>query len=83
MAHSLSERRMRERIRALAPEIERRAWREVRHARRIVELWNTRAERGLKPSFYPTIETVLRAEMPILDVLCPACQTVGDVDIRN
>jgi hypothetical protein len=83
MAHSISERRMRERIRALAPEVGRRERREVRHARRIVELWNKRAERGLKPSFFPTIETALRAEMPILDVLCPACQTVGCVDIRK
>ena len=83
MAHSISERRMRERIRALAPEIGRQLRREARHARRIVELWNKRAERGLKPSFFPTIETALRAEMPILDVLCPACQTVGSVDIRK
>jgi hypothetical protein len=83
MAHSISERKMRERIRALAPEVGRRERRETRHARRVVELWNKRAQRGLKPSFYPTIETALRAKMPILDVLCPACQTIGSVDIRT
>jgi hypothetical protein len=30
-----------------------------------------------------TIATVLAAEMPILDVLCPGCQTVDRVDIRK
>lgn len=74
---------MRERIRTLAPEVGRRERRERRHAQRVVALWNKRAERGLRPSFFPTIETALRAEMPILDVLCPACQTVGSVDIRT
>jgi hypothetical protein len=83
MAHSISERRMRERIRALAPKVGKLQRREVLHARRIVELWNKRAQRGLKPSFYPTIETAMRAEMPMLDVLCPACQTVGSVDLRK
>ena len=30
----------------------------------------------------PTIATALAAT-PILEVLCPACQTVGSVDIRT
>ena len=82
MAHTISERRMRERIRELAPELTRRSRQEIRHATRIVELWNKRAQFGRQPSFFPTIGTVLAANMPILDVLCPACQTVGSVDIR-
>ena len=83
MAHTISERKRQQRIRELASERERVARREVQHARRIVELWNKRAQAGHKPSFYPTIRTVLAAEMPLLDVLCPACRTIGSVDIRT
>jgi hypothetical protein len=82
MAHTISERRLRQRIKEFAPERERQTRRELRHAQRIVELWNKRAQFGRRPSFFPTIRTVLTADMPILDVLCPACQTVGSVDIR-
>ena len=67
----------------LAPE---RAWRvrqEIRHARRIVELWNKRAQPACRPSFFPTIRTVLAAEMPILDVMCAGCQTVGSRSVRS
>jgi hypothetical protein len=83
MAHTISERKRQQRVRELAPELARVARRELRHARRIVELWNRRAQAGRKPSFYPTIRTALAAQMPILDVLCPACRTVGSVDIRT
>lgn len=83
MPHTISERRLRQLTRELSAERERITRRELRHARRIVALWNKRAQAGRKPSFYPTIRTALAAETPILDVLCPACRTVGTVDIRT
>jgi len=46
-------------------------------------LWNRRAALGRRPSFFPTIETAVTAGAPILEVLCPACQTIGSVDIRK
>ena len=46
-------------------------------------IWNLRAKRGRRVTFFPTIGTALAANTPILEVLCPACQTVGEVDIRK
>jgi hypothetical protein len=60
MAHTISERRLRQRLKEFAPERERRTRRELRHAQRIVELWNKRAAAGRRPSFYPTISTARR-----------------------
>jgi hypothetical protein len=38
---------------------------------------------GQPVSFYPTIKTALMAGTAVLEVLCPACQTVGGVDLRK
>jgi hypothetical protein len=57
--------------------------REARHAKRIVELWNKRAQAGRPVSFYPTVKTALLAGTALLEVLCPACQTIGSVDLRT
>ena len=46
-------------------------------------IWNLRAKRGRRVTFFPTIGAALAAKTPILEVLCPACQTVGEVDIRK
>lgn len=87
MAHTLSERGLRQRLRELAPEIERRqketARRELRHANLIVAIWNKRAQRKLPPSYFPAIGTALAAKRPILEVYCPGCRTIGEVDLRE
>ncbi|MPZ40569.1 MAG: hypothetical protein GEU95_21470 [Rhizobiales bacterium] len=66
MAHTISERRARERLKELDP----KAWREQQqrprkermHARRIVDLWNKRAQAGRQVSFFPTIATAITAK---------------------
>jgi hypothetical protein len=52
-------------------------------ARKLVAIWNTRACRGARPSFYPTLETVMLAGTPWLSYMCPACRTVGEVDVST
>lgn len=87
MAHTISERRRRERLKELDPkgwrEQQERPRREARHAKRIVELWSKRANAGRPVSFFPTVKTVLLAGTAVVEVLCPACQTIGTVDIRT
>src|SRR5258705_10038783 len=87
MAHTISERRRRERLKELYPEQWReqqeRPRRERLHAMRIVDLWNKRAQAGRPVSFFPTVETAIAAKIPMVDVHCPACQTIGSVDLRK
>jgi hypothetical protein len=87
MAHTLSERRLKERLKELDPkgwrERQERPRREALHAKRIVDLWNKRAQAGRPVSFYPTVKTALLAGTAVLEVLCPACQSIGRVDLRD
>jgi hypothetical protein len=53
------------------------------HGRKLVEIWNSRAKRKARPSFYPTIETAIIAGAPWLRFMCPSCQAVGEVDLRT
>jgi len=57
--------------------------RDVAQAQKLVAIWNSRASRKARPSFYPTIETALLAETPWLVYHCPACQLIGEVDVRT
>jgi hypothetical protein len=50
MAHTISERKLRQRLKEFAPERERQTRRELRHAQRILELWNKRARAGRRTS---------------------------------
>jgi hypothetical protein len=87
MPHTVSDRRLKERLKQLDPrgwrEQQERPRRESRHAKRIVELWNKRAQAGRPVSFYPTVKTALLAGTAVLEVLCPACQSIGSVDLRD
>ena len=78
-----NQRRMdRERAAAQRAEKERRErGRDVAQARKLVAIWNSRAGRGARPSFYPTLETVMLAGAPWLSYMCPACRTVGEIDV--
>jgi hypothetical protein len=76
----------RERAAAERAEQERRQrelGRDVVQAEKLVTIWNSRAARRARPSFYPTIETALLAGTPWLAYQCPACQLIGDVDLRT
>jgi hypothetical protein len=82
-----NQRRMgRERAAAERAERERRQrelGRDVVQAEKLVAVWNSRAARKARPSFYPTIETALLAGAPWLAYQCPSCQLIGDVDLRT
>jgi hypothetical protein len=86
MAHTISERRRLERLKEMEPELYREMMaaprREVAHAQRLVWLWNKRAARGRPTSFYPTFATAKAAGRQILQVFCPGCRTIGEVDLR-
>jgi len=87
MAHTISDRRARQREKEMDP----KAWRERQnlpheeriHAEIVVDAFNERAKSGRAPSFFPTIGTAIAARMQLLEVLCPGCQTVGTVDLRT
>lgn len=87
MAHTISDRRRRQRIRELAPELERdtarRSRQEILHAWRLVRLWNLRVRLGRKMTFFPTVAVAIAAKAPVLEVLCPGCRSIGSVDLRT
>lgn len=49
----------------------------------IVMEWNRRCEAGVDTQFSPTIGAALRARRPWLRLHCPACDQVGEVDLRR
>jgi hypothetical protein len=69
----------RERAAALRAEQERRQrelGRDTTQAQKLVAIWNSRAARKARPSFYPT-------GTPWLAYQCPSCQFIGDIDLRT
>jgi hypothetical protein len=82
-----NKRRMeRERAAALRAEegkLQRELGIDIVQAQRLVAIWNSRAKRKARPSFYPTLETAIIAGTPWLSFVCPACQVVGEVDLRT
>jgi hypothetical protein len=86
MAHTISERRLQERIKELAAaelaQERRRQLLERRHARQIIGLWNARVAQQRPASFYPAIGTALAAGTPWLTVRCPGCRTLAEIDLR-
>ena len=76
--------REREAVRRAEEEQRRREQgRDVVQAQKLVAVWNSRAARKARPSFYPTIETAIIAGTPWLAFMCPGCQAVGEVDLRT
>src|SRR6516225_6843125 len=76
--------REREAVRRAEEEQRRREQgRDVVQSEKLVAVWNSRAARKARPSFYPTIETALLAGAPWLAYQCPSCQLIGDVDLRT
>jgi hypothetical protein len=62
---------------------QRELGRDIAQAQKLVAVWNSRAARKARPSFYPTLETAIMAGTPWLSYQCPACQAVGEVDLRT
>jgi hypothetical protein len=61
---------------------QRELGRDTIQAQKLVAIWNSRAARKARPSFYPAIETTLLAGTPWLAFMCPGCQAIGEVDLR-
>ena len=87
MGHTISDRRRRERERELNREEiaarERAQAEDIEHARAVVAAWIKRTQQSRKHDFYPTIAACIIAELPVLEVLCFGCRTVGTVDLRK
>jgi len=49
----------------------------------VVAIWNRRMERGARPSFFSTFETAIASGMSVLEFVCPACQVLGEIDLRT
>jgi hypothetical protein len=56
---------------------------DIEHSEAVVAAWNERALSRRRMSFYPTVKTALLAGTAVLEVLCPACQSIGGVDLRD
>lgn len=52
-------------------------------AKHIMALWNTALAAGWRTIFYPTVGTALATECHWLHVVCPACQQMGETDLRK
>jgi hypothetical protein len=51
-------------------------------AKHVMGLWNAALAAGWRTIFYPTIGTALATECHWLHVVCPACQQMGETDLR-
>ena len=56
---------------------------EANFAADVVAVWNARQAAGHALWFYPTIGAALAAKLPWLALECPACRTIGEIDLRK
>jgi hypothetical protein len=52
-------------------------------AKHVMGLWNAVLAAGWRTIFYPTIGTALATGCHWLHVVCPACQQMGETDLRS
>ena len=58
------------------------AWAAERDALLIVRNFNARLSTSKSAGFWPTVSTALVAKHPWLNIMCDACGTVVDLDLR-
>jgi hypothetical protein len=54
-----------------------------RDARRMVASWNGRRTQGSELWFHLRIGAAIAAGHPWLTFMCPACQQIGEIDLRR
>jgi hypothetical protein len=54
-----------------------------RDARRIVAIWNSRRAKGRELWFHLRIGAAIAAGHPWPTFICPACQQIGEIDLRT
>ncbi|MCX7348709.1 MAG: hypothetical protein NTZ54_04030, partial [Alphaproteobacteria bacterium] len=52
-------------------------------AKHVMALWNTALAAGWRTIFYPTVGTALATGCHWLHIVCPACQQMGETDLRK
>lgn len=52
-------------------------------AKHVMSIWNAALAAGWRTIFYPSIGTALATGCHWLHVVCPACQQMGETDLRN
>jgi hypothetical protein len=52
-------------------------------ARNLIGLWNLHLASGWQSMFYPTVRAAMLAGTPWLHVICSACRTEGECDLRK
>ena len=52
-------------------------------AKHVMSLWNSALAAGWRTIFYPTVGTALVTGCNFLHVVCPACQQMGETDLRK
>jgi hypothetical protein len=55
----------------------------AREAKRVVAIWNGRRAKGRELWFHLRIGAAIAAGHPWLMFLCPACQQIGEIDLRR
>jgi hypothetical protein len=50
---------------------------------RTMAFWNAALAGGWRSMFWPTVGAALRSECFFLHVVCPACQQLGELDLRT
>ena len=52
-------------------------------AKHVMAFWNTALAAGWRTIFYPSVGTAIRTGCHWLHVVCPACQQMGETDLRE
>jgi hypothetical protein len=73
----------RERREREARELDERTRLKRATARHTMALWNMALAAGWRSIFYPSVGTALATGCHWLHVVCPACQQLGEVDLRK
>src|SRR5256885_1882371 len=73
----------RERLEREARELSERDRLKLAASKHSMGLWNAALAAGWRTIFYPSVGTALRTGCHWLHVVCPACQQMGEADLRT